>query len=98
MPGPVVSLSALEQIIPEHCCSLWRNATDDKNDGNIWYCHEKECEDPTQIKTDLQQLQAEQQLTHISRKKTFVYDIDTTTTVVWIDLNSMGFFFPCNTE
>lgn len=25
MPGPIVSLAAFEQIVPEDCCPLWRN-------------------------------------------------------------------------
>ncbi len=33
MPGPIVSLPALEQIIPKHCRPLWRN---DKNLDQKW--------------------------------------------------------------
>lgn len=43
MSGPIVSLSTLEKIVPEHCRPLWRN------DTNLMviskYAREKECGD-----------------------------------------------------
>lgn len=35
MPSPIVSLPTLEQIVPEHCCPLWRNDTNATIYGNV---------------------------------------------------------------
>lgn len=40
MPSPIVSLPTLEQIVPEHCCPLWRNDTNATIYGNV-QCTEK---------------------------------------------------------